>query len=104
MYVFASRMCDQDLYWTCACRCPSGCSLALQRVDEVQARARRQNPAVLALVGVQQAVELFQMGHDVVFDIGDGDLEAHASAVEGSRVVSGKHFRDHASHHGNDLQ
>lgn len=76
----------------------------MQCLAEVEGGAGRQRPAVLALVGLQEAVELLQVGHDVVLDVGDGDLQANAAAVEGARGVAGEHLDDHASHHGDDLQ
>lgn len=76
----------------------------MQGLAEVEGRARGQRPVLLALVGLQQAVELLQVGHDVVFDVRDGDLQANAATVEGPCVVAGEHLRDHASHHGDDLR
>jgi len=55
------------------------------------------------LVVLQQAVELLQVSHDVVLDVGRGDLEPHAATVEGAREVTGKHFVDHPGHNWNDL-
>lgn len=55
------------------------------------------------LVVLQQAVQLLQVGHDVVLDVRRRDLEAHAAAVKGAREVTGKHFIDHPGHNGNDL-
>lgn len=55
------------------------------------------------LVVLQQAVQLLQVGHDVVLDVRRRDLEAHAAAVEGAREVTGKHFVDHPGHNWNDL-
>ena len=66
--------------------------------------ARLRGPALLALVVEEQAVELLQVGHYVVLDVGDGDLQAHAAAVEGPRAVAGEHLADHAGHHRNDLR
>lgn len=80
------------------------CACAIvQRLDDVQASTRGQRPAVLALVGLQQAVQLLQVGNYVVFDIWNGDLQPNAAAVEGPRVVSGKHLAYHAGDHRNDL-
>lgn len=45
-------------------------------------------PALVALVGLQEAVELFEVGDDVVLDVGNGDLQTHAAAVEGAHAVA----------------
>lgn len=78
-------------------------SLGLQSLRDVQAGAWRQQPAVLALMGLQQTVQLLEVGDDVVFDIRYGNLQANAAAVKGPCVVSSKHLADHARHHGDDL-
>lgn len=46
-------------------------SLCLQSLDNIKAGAWGQRPAVLALVGLQQTVQLLEVCHDVVFDIWD---------------------------------
>lgn len=79
-------------------------SLALQSLGDVQALHGRHGPALGPLVGLQQAVQLLQVRHDVVFDVGDGNLQADAAAVQGSCVVSREHLSDHACHHWNNLQ
>lgn len=75
----------------------------MQGLDNVHAGARRQSPALLTLVCLQQAVQLLEVGHDVVFDVWDGNLQANAAAVEGSGVIVGKHLTYHPGHHRNDL-
>lgn len=55
------------------------------------------------LVVLQQPVQLLQVSHDVVLDVGRRDLEPHAAAVKGAREVAGKHFVDHPGHDWNDL-
>ena len=57
-------------------------SLGLQGRDEVLALAGLHRPALLALVVQEQAVELLEVGHYVVLDVWDGDLQAHAAAIE----------------------
>lgn len=65
-------------------------SLGMQGLGQAHASPRGQSlrPALLALVGLQQAVQLLQVGNDVVLDVRDGDLQAHAAAVEGAHAVA----------------
>lgn len=58
-------------------------------------------PALLVIL--QEAVQLFQVGDDVVFNVGGGDLKPHAAAVEGACEVPGKHFINHPRDNWNDL-
>lgn len=55
------------------------------------------------LVVLQQPVQLLQVSHDVILDVGRRDLEPHAATVKGAREVTGKHFIDHPGHNWNDL-
>lgn len=55
------------------------------------------------LVGLQQAVQLLQVSHDVVLDVRSRDLEPHTAAVKGAREVTGKHLIYHPSHNRDDL-
>lgn len=55
------------------------------------------------LVVLQQPVQLLQVRHDVVLDVGRGDLQPHAAAVEGAREVPGEHLVDHPGHNRDDL-
>lgn len=55
------------------------------------------------LVVLQQPVQLLQVCHDVVLDVGRGDLQPHAAAVKGAREVPGEHLVDHPRHNGDDL-
>lgn len=55
------------------------------------------------LVGLQQAVQLLQVSHNVVLDVRSRDLEPHTAAVKGAREVTGKHLIYHPSHNRDDL-
>lgn len=55
------------------------------------------------LVVLQQPVQLLQVSHDVVLDVGRRDLEPHAAAVKGACEVTRKHFVDHPGHNWDDL-
>ena len=79
-------------------------SLGLQCRDEVLALTRLHGPALLALVVQEQAVELLEVGHYVVLDVRDGDLQAHAATVKGPGAVAGEHLADHAGYHRDDLK
>ena len=54
-------------------------------------------------MGLQQAVELLEVRHNVVLDVGDGYLQAHAATVKGASAVPREHLADHARHHWNNL-
>lgn len=75
-------------------------SLRRERLRHVHGGGLHRPPLLVVL---QQAVELLQVGHDVVLDVGGGDLQAHAAAVKGAREVTRKHLIDHPGHDGNDL-
>lgn len=75
-------------------------SLGGERLRHVHGGGRHRPPLLVVL---QQPVQLLQVSHDVVLDVGCRDLEPHAAAVKGAREVPGKHFVDHPGHNGNDL-
>ena len=78
--------------------------LGLQSGGELHAASRGHCPALPGgLVGLQQAVELLEVRHDVVLDVGDGYLQAHAATVKGASAVPREHLADHARHHWNNL-
>lgn len=63
-------------------------SLRLQSLREVEGGPRRQGPVLLPLMRLQEPVELLEVCDDVVFDVGDGDLQAHTSTVKRARAVA----------------
>ena len=56
-----------------------------------------------AFLGLEDAVQLLQLGDDVILDVGSWDLQADAATVKGSCKITRKHLIDHSRHHGNDL-
>lgn len=57
--------------------------LGLQGGGQVHAGSGGHGPALPGgLVGLQQTIKLLQMRHNVVLDVGDGDLQTHAATVE----------------------
>lgn len=58
-------------------------------------------PAFLMIL--QQAVELLQLGNDVVLDVRSGDLKPHTATVEGACEVTREHLIDHPSYNWNYL-
>lgn len=52
-----------------------------------------------AFLGLQNAVELFQLSNDVIFDVWSWDLQADTATVKGSCEVTRKHLIDHPRHH-----
>lgn len=75
-------------------------SLCWQRLCHVHGRGLHWPPL---LVGLQQAVQLLQVSHDVVLDVRRRDLESHTATVKGTREVTREHFVYHPGHDWNDL-